>query len=50
MPRPWDFDDIDLFVEIVQNLLSKLEISLDEDQRKLVSLFSATCSGVFSPL
>lgn len=50
MPRPWDFDDIDLFVEIVQNLLSKLEISMEEDQKKLVSLFSATCSGVFSPL
>lgn len=50
MPRPWDFDDADKFVEIAEDILQDAGASVDQEQRNLVSLFSSTCSGVFGAL
>lgn len=50
MPKPWDIDDRNEFMEILKPIADRQDQEINEDWEKVASLFCFTCQGSFNPL
>ena len=50
LPKPWDLEDLDVFLKNVKLIAERMKQEFDEKWEKGTRLFCFTCSGTLNPL